>query len=90
MAIKIKGVGEINIIDDKIEITKISGTDGTKASKVTLTDDKIEVDALTVNLGSKPTAGVVNSLSGVPGSYSFDFVTGQPIPSSQSVKTDPQ
>lgn len=85
LSITIKGIGRLNIIDDKIELVKVSGKPGVPATKVTMTDDEVNIQAPSVSLGSRPAGGVVVSNSGIPGPYSIDWM-GIPIPSSQAVQ----
>ena len=85
LSITIKGIGRINVIDDKIELVKVSGKPGIPTTKVTMSDDEVSIQAPNVSLGSQPAGGVVVSNSGIPGPYSVDWM-GLPIPSSQAVQ----
>lgn len=85
LSLVVKGIGQINIMEDKIEIIKTIGPSDIETSKVTMTDTKVTVEALTVELGEVPIGNGVFSLSGIVGPYSFDWM-GQPIPGSGAVK----
>lgn len=85
LSVTIKGIGQLSVVNDKIELTKVSGTPGVPVAKVTITNDKVDVQAPNVSLGSQPVGGVVISNSGVVGPYSVDWM-GLPIPSSQAVQ----
>jgi hypothetical protein len=89
LSIDIKGTGKIKILDDKIEVIKTTGEDEEVKSKITLTDDKVSIESDSVEIGDNPLGGVVYSLSNVPGDYSFDTITGRPIPGSTKHKTSP-
>lgn len=85
LSLVVKGVGQINIMEDKIEIVKTLGPSDVVTTKVTMTDTKVTVEASTVELGEAPIGNGVFSLSGIVGPYSFDWM-GQPIPGSGAVK----
>jgi hypothetical protein len=90
LSINVKGIGTVKIMDGAITVTKVTPVGDVPTATVTIKDTEVTIDSLTVNLGVAPTIGAaVVSLSGVPGSYSFDLVTGQPIPGSTQVKANP-
>jgi len=87
LSIDIKGIGQIAILNDKIEITKVAGKGGQPIAKISMTNDKIDIDNISVNIGKGPVfGGSVVSLAGVPGDHSIDFMTGLPIPGSATIK----
>jgi hypothetical protein len=92
LEINIKKMGRIKIMDDKVEIVKISGDSKEPKTQVTLTDDTVEIGAAKINLGNSATnplmGGCVHSMSGVQGPHSFCMITGAPIPASGSVKVE--
>jgi len=89
LSINIKGIGTVKIMEDEIEVTKVTPTGDVPTATVTIKDGEVIVDSPTIKLGTAPVIGAaVVSLSGVPGNYSFDLVTGQPIPGSTQVKAN--
>jgi len=90
MSIEIKGMAKITILDDEIVVKKVSKLGNVTTTQVTITDTAVVVDSPLVKLGKAPVIGAaVVSLSGVPGNFSFDPITGQPIPGSTQVKANP-
>jgi len=93
LSITIKDVGQIKIVPQtdanptsKIEFIKVKKGSTDPIATISMQDDKINVDSITVNLGPSPVAAAVHTLSGVPGDYSIDIMTGKPIPGSSVVK----
>jgi hypothetical protein len=86
LAIDVKKIGKITIMNDEIQIIKTSGDSGSTAAKISLTNEKIVIEGTGVDLGKSPIGGCVFSMSGVTGPHSFCLVTGAPIPASGSVK----
>jgi hypothetical protein len=89
LSINVKGIATVKIMDDAITVTKVTPTGDVPTATVTIKDQEVTVDSATVKLGTSPVLGaVVVSLSGVPGNYSFDLMTGRPIPGSAQVKAN--
>jgi len=102
LSINIKNVGQINVTPEnsdtgtknQIEMIKFDSQKN-PVTRVTMTDEKISINGPAIEMGmQRPTsinAGAVASVSPVIGTYSYDFMTGRPIPKSSevSVKFDP-
>ena len=93
LVITVKDVGHIKILPvtdsnatSKIEVVKTKAGSTTPLATISIQDDKINIESTTVNLGTSPVAAAVHTLSGVPGDYSIDIMTGRPIPGSSVVK----
>jgi hypothetical protein len=91
--INVEGTGQIKITpkdaDDpasegKLELIKTNAA-GVELGKVVITDGRIDVEGFQVNLGKNPITASVQTLSGVPGVYSYDPF-GRPVPGSTTVK----
>ena len=90
MSIEVKGIAKVTIKDDQVVVQKVSTLGNVTTAKVTIEDGVVTVDSPLIKLGQAPVIGAaVVSLSGVPGNFSFDPITGQPIPGSTQVKANP-
>lgn len=98
LSLNISGIGQINITPEnadtgsknQIEIIKFD-SNKKPVTKMVMTNDKVSINGPTVEMGTTNenpvNAGIVASTSPIIGTYSYDFMTGRPIPHSGQVST---